>query len=303
MTEKKPKRLGIMTNTHILAQEFEYLEPKTVEEAAQYLAKHGKKARVIGGGTDLFVKMKMGEIHPQVLINISRIPALRYVIEEKGFRLGALTTFRDLEKSNAIKEKYTALFEAVRSVSSVQIKTMGTIGGNLCHGSPAADSAPPLIVLGGKVKLIKDGRERTLPVEEFFVGLGETVLFPEELLVEIQIPEVAGRTGSAFLKMGRVAADLPKVSVAVAMVREGNDCKDCRIALGSVAKTPLRAKKGEEILKGKKVTEALIERTGEQVSLEIQPITDQRSTAWYRKEIAKVMTRDAIKIAWERAAL
>ena len=292
-----------MTNTHILAQEFEYLEPKTIEEAAQYLAKHGEKARVIGGGTDLLVKMKMGELHPQILINISRIPALRYLIEDKGLRLGALTTFRDLEKSQVIKKRYTALFEAARSVSSVQIKTMGTIGGNLCHGSPAADSAPPLIVLGGKVRLIKDGRERTLPVEEFFVGPGETVLSPKELLVEIQIPEVAERTGSAFLKIGRVAADLSKVSVAVAMVREGDVCKDCRIAMGAVARIPLRAKESEVILKGKRVTETLIDKTRDQVSLEIQPITDPRSTAWYRKEVAKVMVRDAIKLAWERAGL
>jgi len=292
-----------MTNTHILAQEFDYLEPKTIEEAAQHLAAHGEKARVIAGGTDLLVKMKMGEFHPQILINISRIPALRYVIEEKGFRLGALTTFRDLEKSRVIKGRYTALFEAARSVSSVQIKTMGTIGGNLCHASPAADSAPPLIVFGGRVKLVESTGERVLPLEDFFVGPGESVLSPKELLVEIQIPELAGRVGSAFLKIGRVAADLSKVSVAVAMVREGDLCKDCRIALGAVAKTPVRAKKGEEILKGKKVTEALIEKTGEQVSLEIQPITDPRSTAYYRKEVAKVMTRDAIKLAWERAAL
>jgi carbon-monoxide dehydrogenase medium subunit len=290
-----------MVNTHILAQEFDYLEPKTIHEAAKYLAEYGEKAKVIAGGTDLLVKMKMGEVRPEVLINISRIPALRYVIEEKGLRLGALTPFRDLEKSPTIRGKYTTLFEAARSVSSAQIKTMGTVGGNLCHGSPAADSAPPFIVLGGKVKLIEDGCERTLRVEDFFVGPGETVLSPKELLVEIQIPESAEKMGSAFLKVGRVAADLSKVSVAVAMVREGEVCKDCRIALGAVAKTPLRVRKGEEILRGKKVTEALIEKTGEQVSLEIQPITDTRSTAWYRKEVAKVMVRDAIKLAWERA--
>ena len=290
-----------MINTHILTQEFDYLEPKTIDEAAKYLAKYGTKTRVIAGGTDLLVKMKMGEVRPEVLINISRIPALRYLIGDKDVRIGALTPFRELEKSRVIKEEFTALFEAARSISSVQIKTMGTIGGNLCHASPAADSAPPLIVLGGEVKLIQDGSERTLPVEEFFVGPGETVLSPKELLVEIQIPEAKGRMGSAFFKMGRVAADLSKVSVAVALVRDGDLCRDCRIALGAVAKTPLRVKKGEEILKGKKVTEALIHKTGEQVSLEIQPITDSRSTAWYRKEVAKVMTRDAIKLAWERA--
>ncbi len=290
-----------MINTHILSQEFEYFEPKTIDEAAKYLAKYGTKTRVMAGGTDLLVKMKMGEVHPEVLINISRIPALRYLIDEKGFRLGALTTFRDLEESRAIKEKYTALFEAARSISSVQIKTMGTVGGNLCHGSPAADSAPPLIVLGGKVKLVENGSERILPVEDLFVGPGKTVLSPKELLVEIQIPESAVRIGSAFLKMGRVAADLSKVSVAVAMVREGDVCKDCRIALGAVAKIPLRTKESEAILKGKRVTEVLIERASQEVSEEIRPITDPRSTAWYRKEVAKVMVRDAIKLAGERA--
>jgi carbon-monoxide dehydrogenase medium subunit len=290
-------------NTHILTQEFDYLEPKTIEEAVQDLAKHGEKARVIGGGTDLLVKMKMGEFHPQVLINISRIPALRYLIEEKGFRLGSLTTFRDLEKSRSIKERYTALFDAARSVSSVQIKTMGTIGGNLCHASPAADSAPPLIVLGGRVKLVESTGERVLPLEEFFTGPGKSVLSPKELLVEIQIPELAGRMGSAFIKMGRVAADLSKVSVAVAMVREGEICKDCRIAMGAVAEIPLRTRKSEAILKGEKVTEVLIDKASQEVSVEIQPITDLRSTAWYRKEVARVMTRDAIKLAWERAIL
>jgi len=290
-----------MTNTHILVQEFEYLEPKTIEEAAQYLAKHGEKARVIAGGTDLLVKMKMGEVHPEVLVNISRVPALRFLIEEKGIRIGALTSFRELEKCQVIRNKYTALFEAARSVSSVQIKSMGTVGGNLCHASPAADSAPPLIVFGAKVKLVGDKGERILPLEEFFVGPGETVLSPKELLVAIQIPELAPRTGSAFLKMTRVSADLSKVSVAVAILRDGDVCKGCRIALGAVAETPLRAKKAEEMLKGEKVKEALVEKASLQASQEIQPITDLRSTAWYRKEVAKVLVRDAINLAWKRA--
>jgi len=149
--------------------------------------------------------------------------------------------------------------------------------------------------------LIEDGRERTLPVEEFFVGPGETVLSPKELLVEIQIPESTLKMGSAFLKMTRVSADLAKVSVAVSIVRENDHCRECRIALGAVAKIPLRAKNGEEILKGKKLTEAVIEKAGNVVAQEIQPITDLRSTAWYRKEVSKVMVRDAINLAWRRA--
>jgi len=290
-----------VVNTHILAQEFEYLEPKTIEEAVRHLAQHGKKAKLIAGGTDLLVKMKMGEVHPEVLVNIARIPALRYLIEDKGLRIGTLTCFRDLERSQMIKEKWTALYEAARTVSSVQIKTMGTVGGNLCHGSPAADSAPPLIVFGGRVKLVESTRERILPLEDFFVGPGQSVLSPKELLVEIQLPEASSRMGSAFLKMRRVSADLAKVSVAVAILREGEICKDCRIALGAVAKIPLRTMKGEEVLKGEKITETLVEKASHRVAQEIQPITDLRSTDWYRKEVAKAMVRDTIRIAWERA--
>jgi CO/xanthine dehydrogenase FAD-binding subunit len=292
-----------MVNTHILTQEFEYFEPRTIDEAVKYLTDYGEKAKVIAGGTDLLVQMKMGKAYPKYLIHISRIPSLRYLIEEKGLRIGALTPFRDLERSQVIKEKYTALFEAARSVSSVQIKTMGTVGGNLCNASPAADAAPPLLVFESRVKLINGKQERSLRLEEFFVGPGETLLNSNELLTEIEVPEVSGQTGSAFLKMARVHADLSKVSVAVAIVREGNICRDCRIAFGAVAKTPLRAKKGEEILKGEKVKETLIEKASLQAAQEIQPITDLRSTAWYRKGVAKVMVRNAINLAWERAML
>jgi CO/xanthine dehydrogenase FAD-binding subunit len=290
-----------MTNTYILSRNFEYFEPKTIEEVVHLLDVYGGKAKVIAGGTDLLIEMKTDKLHPDYLINIARIPALRYLIVEKGIRIGTLTPFRELEKSPVIRERYTALFEAAQSVSSFQIKQMGTIGGNLCHGSPAADSAPPLIALGANVKTIDGRKERVLPLEEFFIGPGKTVLSPKELMVEVQIPENSGKVGSAFLKMGRVSADLSKVSVAVGIERENDFFCDIRIALGAVAKIPLRVKKAEEILRGKKFGEKLVTQTSLQVCEEIQPIDDIRSTAWYRKEISKVFVRDAIKLAWQRA--
>jgi CO/xanthine dehydrogenase FAD-binding subunit len=285
-------------NTHILAQEFEYLEPKTIEEAILQLNTYGDKAK----GTDLIVRMKMDAVHPEYLINIARIPALRYLIHDKGLRIGALTPFQELEKWTLIREKYTALFEAARSVSRTQIKNMGTVGGNICNASPAADSAPPLLVLGGKVKLVGGGPERMIPLEDFYVGPGKTVLSPKELLVEVQLPESKDGTGSAFLKVVRVAADPAKLNVAVAIEREKDVCRDCRIALGSVAPKPFRTIEAEGILKGKRFTGDLIEKTSQKASEEIQPITDIRSTVEYRREVAKVIVRDAIKLAWERAA-
>jgi len=290
-----------MTDTYILAQNFEYVEPKTIEEAVHFLKVYGDRAKVVAGGTDLLVEMKMDKLHPDCLINIKRIPALRYLIEEKGLRIGTLTPFRELEKSKIVQERYTALFEAAQSVSSVQIKQMGTLGGNLCHASPAADSAPPLIALGAKVKTIDGKKERVFPLEEFFIGPGKSVLSPQELMVEVQVPENSGRVGSAFLKIGRVSADLSKVSVAVVIERERDLCRDIRIALGAVAKIPLRLKRAEEILRGKKFGEGLVTQTSLQASEEIQPIDDVRSTAWYRREVSKVLVREAVNLAWQRA--
>jgi carbon-monoxide dehydrogenase medium subunit len=143
--------------------------------------------------------------------------------------------------------------------------------------------------------------ERRLPLEDFFRGPGETVLSPREILVEVEVPERSGGMGSSFLKMARVSADMAKVNVAVAVIRDGNLCRDCRIVLGSVAKTPLRTKEGEAILRGEDVTANLIEKASDKAAKEIQPITDIRSTAWYRKEVAKVMIREAIDLAWKRA--
>lgn len=291
-----------MVNTHILSHPFEYVEPKTIEEAIQYLATYGEKAKVIAGGTDLIVQMKMDKVHPAYLINIAKLPALRYLIEENGLRISALTPFREVEKSKIIKKRYVALHEAAQSVSSVQIKNMGTIGGNLCNASPAADSAPPLIAFGAKVKLAEGNRERVLTLEEFFIGPGKTVLSSKELLIEIQVPELTSQTGSAFLKMIRVSADLAKISAAVVVTREKDLCRDCKIVLGSVAEVPLRTKEAEKILIGKKFKEDLVQKASFSVSDEIKPINDMRSTAWYRREVSKVLVRDAINLAWERAA-
>jgi CO/xanthine dehydrogenase FAD-binding subunit len=291
-----------MANSHILSQEFEYLEPRTVEEALSLLVSHRNKTRVMAGGTDLLVQMKMGKVDPECVINLGRIPALRYLIVDKGLRIGTLTSFWQIEKHAVVREKYTALFEAASAVTSVQIKHMGTLGGNLCNASPAADSAPPLLVFAAKVRLVTEDNGRVLPLEDFFLGPGQTVLSPRELLLEIQLPEVLPRTGSAFLKMGRVSADLAKVSVAVKVVREGEVCKDCRIAFGSVAKTPLRTPEAEKILRGKTFDKKRLEEVSRRSSEEIQPISDIRSTAWYRKEICRVLVRDAMNTAWDRAS-
>ncbi|MDI6764180.1 MAG: xanthine dehydrogenase family protein subunit M [Thermodesulfobacteriota bacterium] len=289
-----------MINSHILSQEFEFVEPHTIEEAMKWMAAYRGNAKFMAGGTDLIVRMKMGRARPEAIINLSKIPALRYLNIELGLRIGVLTTFRQIERNGFIQKRYTAFHEAAKAVTSIQIKTMGTLGGNLCHGSPAADSAPPLIAFGAEVRMIEGDKERTIPLENFFSGPGQTLLTREELMVEIQVPEPKAKTGSAFVKLGRVSADLAKVSAAVVIEREEDFCRDCKMVMGSVAEVPLRAKGAEKILMGRKFKEDLVEKASLQVSEEIKPINDMRSTAWYRKEVSKVLVRDAINLAWKR---
>jgi CO/xanthine dehydrogenase FAD-binding subunit len=291
-----------MVNTHILSQEFAYHEPRSLAEAVSLLQTHGSSARVLAGGTDLLVQMKLGKAQPQHLVYISKIPELRFLTESEGLRLGPLVFHRDLEKSPVVREKFTALFEAARSVTSVQIRNMGTLGGNLCHASPAADSAPALLVLAARIKIAGSAGVRMLPLEKFFIGPGTTDLKPGELLAEIQVPDPGPASGSAFLKLTRVAADLAKVNAAAFIQKEKEVCRECRIASGAVAPTPVRLKQAEAVLRGKHFEEDLCRLAGEKAAEEIQPITDIRSTAWYRREVIKVLVRDVLIQAWVRAS-
>ena len=290
-----------MVNTYILPQEFIYHEPRTLAEALSLLQTYGPAAKVLAGGTDLLVQMKLGKINPQHLIHISGISELQFLKEEDGLRMGPLVCFRDLEKSSVLKGKYAALYEAAHSVTSVQIRSMGTLGGNLCHASPAADSTPALMAMGAQIKVAGPKGTRTVPLEDFYVGPGKTRLLDDELVAEIQIPDPGPGSGSAFLKLTRVAADLAKVNAAAFVTREKDICGECRIVMGAVAPKPLRLKKAEEILRGKRFEENLCRLAGEKAAEEIQPITDIRSTAWYRQEVTKVLVRDALNQAWTRA--
>ena len=290
----RPSPINLM-NTHIVPVEFEYFEPRTLEEALRLLDEWGEDARVLAGGTDLLVQMKLRRVEPRCLINVKRL-GLRYIREEgEEVRIGALTRLRDLERSELIEREFPALHEAVRAMASVQVRNMATIGGNLCNASPAADTAPPLMVYGARLRLKSLRGERAVPVEEFFRGPGETVLERGEILVEVEAPRPRG--GSAFIKLSRTAMDLAKVNVAVLVSLEGGVISAARIALGAVAPTPVRAREAERFLEGRAPTRENFRRAGEIASTEIRPITDLRSTAWYRREVSKVLVADALERA------
>jgi CO/xanthine dehydrogenase FAD-binding subunit len=294
----------IPTNTHILVQEFEYLEPNTVAEATSILAEFADRARIMAGGTDLLVQMKMERRSPAYVVNISKISDLALITANDGLDIGAAATIRSVFKSPLVNQRYTALAEACNWFSTIQIMVMGTIGGNLCNASPASDTAPPLLCFDARLTLISQKGERTLPLEDFFLGPGKTVLRADEMLTVIHLPEILPRTGSAFIKITRVVADISKTCAAVKIVREpqGDLVRDCRIALGSVAPIPIRARSAEAALIGQPFDETLARHAAQLASEEIKPITDVRSTQEYRKNVSAVIVRDALLLAWSRAS-
>ena len=292
---------ALTMNSHILAPEFVLHQPATVEEAVALLGVHNGEARVLAGGTDLLVNMKMERLCPAQIIYVGRIKSLKHITEEAdGLILGALATFYDAQQSELISQNYQALNEAAHSISGTQIKIMGSIGGNLVNASPASDSAPALLLYDAAVELTTEHGSRWVTLGEFFVGPGETVRAPGELLTRIRLNKPRANDGSAFLKLGRVGADIAKVSAAVRIVRDGDTVAECRIALGSVAPTPVRALATEARVIGRTFDAGLAETSGHRAVQEISPITDVRSTAAYRSQVTAILVRDALLTAWER---
>lgn len=277
---------------------FEYLAPQTVAEACSLLSKYGRTAKVIAGGTDLLVKMKERELAPQYVVGLKGITDLDYIDYDDvdGLRIGALTSNDSIAGSMVIRERFGLLSEAAAKIGTPQIRNMGTIGGNLCNAAPSADTAPPLIALGARVKLVSPRGERVVPLEEFFTGPGETVLQTDELLTEIQVPRQIPGTRGVYLKLfPRGAVDIAAVGVAVLLIlgKDGT-CSDARMVLGAVAPTPVRATRAEAVIKGKPDKNEVIEKAAETASEEAHPISDVRCSAGYRREMVKVLTRRAL---------
>ena len=281
---------------------FEYHAPASLPEALELLSRWGEKAKVFAGGTDLLVSMKKREVLPNHLINLKGISELKGVSDEKeGLKIGPLVTLGEIERSKTVKEKYSILWEAVSVMASPQVRSLGTIGGNLSSAVPSADTAPPLIALGASVSLKGIHGERRVRVEDFFRGPGESVLKPDEILTQILIPKPSDGSSGTYLKMmRRNALDLALVGVAVFLRLDLNKqvCKEARIVLGAVAPTPIRAPKAEEILIGKEMNEALAKEAGRMASEEARPISDVRASMEYRQTIISILTKRALMKAY-----
>lgn len=281
-----------------LLNTFDYVAAKTIGEVTSLLDQYGDRSKIIAGGTDLITKMARNEVSPECVIDIGPTDELEFITETNGFiRIGALATFHDVETSPLIRAKAPILASAAASMGKPQIRNRGTIGGNLANGSPAADSAPPLLALDAEVALVSKTGERTLPLTEFFLEAGKTAMKPEEMLTEVRVPlNNSDRATGEFIKLGtRKAACLSIACVSVLIARDNRDCSLARIALGAVAPTPMRAFSAEEFLTGRELTDQVLAEASEIAAGETRPISDIRATAEYRREASRVLVRRSIE--------
>ncbi len=282
---------------------FEYFEPRTVKEATELLSTYGGKARILAGGIDLIPRLRKGEIEPEYVVNLQKIPKLEQIATHKGrgISFGAMTRLRSIELSKTIQSKYPILYEAIHQIASIQTKCMGTAVGNVCVATPASDVATALFALGARLRISGAKGRRTEPIDKFYVGYHLTSLKRGEMVTEVILPDPPSGMGTAFLNLLRTHADIAKISVAAAIVIQDGICRKARIAIGAAAPMVFRAVKAEVLLTGQKITTDVINKASETASEETRPMTDLRSTAEYRREMAKVLVRRALEKALERA--
>jgi CO/xanthine dehydrogenase FAD-binding subunit len=274
-------------------------------EALSLLAQHRAEAKPLAGGTDLIPQVRRREIAaPRLFVDLKGIPGLDTITydSKKGLTIGALATITSVERSPLVREHYPVLANALRTMACPQVRNRGTITGNLCSAVPSADSAPGLLVLEAMLKLVNQNGERVVPITDFFTGPRKTILADDELLTEIHIPSLPPKYKGIYLKLSpRKSMDLAVVGVAALVVRDGDVCKDVRIALGAVAPTPMRAQQAELALLGKKLTLQSIEEAARVASTECRPIDDHRASAEYRCDMVYVLTRRALAQIKEEA--
>ncbi len=282
----------------------EMVEPTTIEGAVAAL-KRERGAVLLAGATDLIPAIRKGLARPATLVNLKRIPSLSGVRRARGgVSIGAMTTIADLLKDPMLAEGWTLLLEVARDFGSPQIRSMATIGGNLCSALPSADLPPPLLAYDARVRIAGPGGAREMPLAEFFVGAGKTALRAGEILTAVILPKPPVRTGAASEKLTvRQAMDLPIVAAAAAitLAPNGKTCRSARIALGAVAPTPMRAVKAERMLEGQVVTPDSIALAAATAAAEAKPISDLRASAEYRREMTAVLVRRALESAFARA--
>lgn len=284
---------------------FRYNRPTTLEEALHMLESLGEGAVVLAGGTDLLPQLRRETARSRSLVDIGRLPGLDSIeLTNDELRIGALTTHAEIAASATLWDEVPALAAACRSVAALPVRNRGTVGGNLANASPAADSAPPLLTMDARVHLVAAQERREVPLAEFFVGPGETVLNQGELITAVSMELPNSRFGSAFLKYGNrseMAIAVASVAVGISLAEDNEEITDVRIALGSVAPIPMRAREGEELLRGTACDAGQVKQAAIRAADATQPISDIRSSADHRRRLTSVLVERALVSALDHA--
>ena len=280
----------------------DYLKPATLAEALDVLDE-SRHVRCVAyaGGTDVIPRLKARSLNPpEVLVDLKGIRELDFIScdDHSGLRIGALATISSLVASESVRQKYPALVQGAASIASAHIQNRATLIGNICSAVPSADSAPALLCLGARVICLSKGGERTVELDQFFIGPNATSLRPGEIVKEIHVPPAIEGNRGVYIKLSpRSRMDLAVVGVAAVVLKDRGTFGDVRIGLGAVAPTPMRAVKAEQRLKGEAISEEAILEASTLAARECEPIDDHRASAAYRRMMVEVLVKRAIQQA------
>jgi carbon-monoxide dehydrogenase medium subunit len=281
-------------------ENFHYYKPVHIAEVWQIMEKTGGDCLFLAGGTDLFPEIKSNLKRPRHLIDVKGLSDYHFLnVEDQSIRIGANLSLSEFLENNFSSSPLSFLADAVQQIGSQQIRNRATLIGNICRASPAADSLPPLICLGAKVRVENARGSKYLDLEDFLIGPGKTLLEPGEMVTEVVIPKPSERTKGTFIKLGRVAEDCATINIAVSIELDADSlrCSHARIVFGAVGPTVIRAKRCEKMLEGEKIHESPLEAVADIAVNQCKPIDDVRATADYRKKMVRVLTKRALNSA------
>lgn len=287
----------------MIPSSFDYVAPSSLDEAIAVLGEHAGDAKVLSGGQSLIPMLKLRLAAPTVLVDINRIPGLDYVEERDGaLHIGALAREHDLESSSVVRTRYPILADTASVIADPLVRNTATVCGNVAHGDPGNDHPATMIALGASVVARGPNGTRTIPAREFFQGLFTTALGSDEIVTEIVVPSPAPRTGGAYLKLERKVGDFATAAVAVQVTLDAqNACTYAGIGLTNVGATPIAATEAEAFLLHKPLDTATIAQAAQLAAKAADPSDDRRGSADYKRDLVRVLTARALRIAARRA--